>query len=317
MRRLMEVRYWFIGDEGRLRSGWRATLFFVAFLLCLNLFEITAVVVSGLIRPARTGFWGMVWSLLVGAIALLSSATLVGWACAWVFERLRFRFLGWGLRRGWLKDVALGSLIGVASLMLAAGIAAAAGGIRFSFNPSPVTAIARTVIVTLIVFVIAGAAEEALFRGYPLQTFTRAKLAWVGVVITSVAFGVAHLGNPNASKGLPFINTVIAGVWFAVAYLRTRSLWLPVGLHWSWNWTQAALLGIPVSGNERFAAAPLLHAMNSGPNWLTGGAYGIEGGLACTAALIFSTIIIWRTNLVSTAEDAPLQSGLASAPASQ
>ena len=249
-----------------------------------------------LIRPARTGFWGMVWSLLVGSIALLSSATLVGWACALVFERLRFRSLGWGLHRGWLKDVALGSLIGVASLLLAAGIAAATGGIRFSFNPSPAPAIARTVIVTLIIFVIAGAAEEALFRGYPLQTCTRAKLAWVGVVITSVTFGVAHLGNPNASKGLPFINTVIAGVWLAVGYLRTRSLWLPVGLHWSWNWTQAALLGIPVSGNERFATAPLLHAMNAGPNWLTGGAYGIEGGLACTAALVVSTLVVWRTS---------------------
>ena len=299
----MEVRQLFIDYDGHLRSGWRASFFFVAFLVCLNLLQITAVVVTSLIRPARTGFWGLAWSLLVGSIVLLSSSTLVGWACALVFERLRFRSLGWGLQRSWLKNVALGSLIGAASMLLAAGIAGATGGIRFSFNPSPATAIAKTVVVTLIVFVVAGAAEEALFRGYPLQTFTRAKLAWVGLVITSVAFGMAHLGNPNASKGLPFINTVIAGAWLAVGYLRTRSLWLPVGLHWSWNWTQAALLGIPVSGNERIAPAPLLHVMNAGPDWLTGGAYGIEGGAACTAALIFSTIVVWRTKLVSTPED--------------
>ena len=313
----MEVRRLFIDDEGRVRSGWRATFFFVAFLLVLNLFEITAVVVAWIIRPARTGFWRTVWSLLVGSIALLSAATLVGWACAWFFERLRFRSLGWGLHRGWVKDVALGSLIGVASLLLAAGIAAATGGIRFSFNPSPATAIAGTVIVTAVVFVIAGAAEEALFRGYPLHTFTRAKLAWVAVVITSVAFGVAHLGNPNASKGLPFINTVIAGVWLAVGYLRTRSMWLPVGLHWSWNWTQAALLGIPVSGGDRFEAAPLMQAMNVGPNWLTGGAYGIEGGVACTAALLVSTLVVSRAKLFSTAEDPSSQSRLASAGSSQ
>ena len=57
-------------------------------------------------------------------------------------------------------------------MLLAAGIAAATGGIRFSFNPSPGTAIAKTALMTLVVFVMAGAAEEALFRGYPLQTFT-------------------------------------------------------------------------------------------------------------------------------------------------
>ena len=299
----MEVRSFFLGEDGHLRSGWRAMFFLVAFVVCENLFEVAAAVAISFIRPVLGGLWATALSLLVGAIVLLISSTLVGWGCAVIFERLTFRSLGWGLNRAWLKNLALGSLIGAASMLLAAGIAAATGGIRFSFNQSPITAIGKTALITLVVFVLAGAAEEALFRGYPLQTFLRAKLVWVGVAVTSLAFGVAHLGNPNVSKGLPFINTVIAGVWFAVAFFRTRSMWLPVGLHWSWNWIQAALLGIPVSGNERFAPAPVLHAMNAGPNWLTGGAYGIEGGLACTLALIISTIVVWRTKLFSIAED--------------
>lgn len=313
----MEVRSIFVGDDGRLRSGWRATFFLAAFVVCENLFELAAAVATSLTRPFITGMWMTALSFLVGAIVLLSASTLVGWACAVILERLTFRSLGWVLHRGWLKNLALGSLIGAASMLLAAGIAAATGGIRFSFNPSPGTAIGKTAFMTLVVFVMAGAAEEALFRGYPLQTFTRAKLAWVGVVVTSVAFAVAHLGNPNVSKGLPFINTAIAGVWFAVAFLRTRSMWLPVGLHWSWNWIQAAFLGIPVSGNQRFASTPLLHAMNAGPNWLTGGAYGIEGGVACTVALIISTVVVWRTGLVSTSEEPSAQSKVASAASSQ
>jgi len=313
----MEIRSFFVGDDGHLRSGWRATFFLAAFLVCGKLFEAVAAILTSLTGGVRTGIWASTWPFLFGAAVLFSAATLVGWGCGAIFEELPFRALGWWPHRGWLRNVALGSLIGAASLLLAAGITAATRGIRFSFNPSPATTIGKTAIVALIVFVIAGAAEEALFRGYPLQTFARAKVAWVGVLVTSVPFAAAHLANPNVSHGFTFVNTAFAGVWLAVAYLRTRSLWFPLGLHWSWNWTQAALLGIPVSGIERIAPAPLLHAINAGPDWLTGGAYGIEGGAACTAALVISTIVVWRTKLVSTAEDLSSQSKVASVASTQ
>ena len=313
----MKVRRFFVGDDGHLRSGWRAIFFLAALSVVARLFETTAAILTLLIGGARTGIWASSWPFLVGAVVLLSSATLVGWGSGALFEKLPFRAFGWWPHRGWLRNVALGSLIGAASLLLAAGITAITRGIRFSFNPSPATTIGKTAVVALIVFVIAGAAEEALFRGYPLQTFARAKLAWVGVLVTSVPFAVAHLANPNVSRGFTFVNTVFAGVWLAVAYLRTRSLWFPLGLHWSWNWTQAALLGVPVSGIERIAPAPLLHAMNAGPDWLTGGRYGLEGGAACTAALVISTIVVWRTKLVSTAEDLPNEPKVASAAAPQ
>ena len=313
----MEVRSFFVGDDGHLRSGWRATFFLAAFLVIGQLFQAAAAILTLLSSGARTGIWASSWPFLVGAVVLLSSATLVGWGCGAVFEELPFRAFGWWPHRGWLRNVALGSLIGTASLLFAAGITAATRGIRFSFNPGPATTIGKTAVVALIVFVVAGAAEEALFRGYALQTFTRAKLAWVGVLVTSVPFAAAHLANPNVSRGFTFVNTAFAGVWLAVAYLRTRSLWFPLGLHWSWNWTQAALLGIPVSGIERIAPAPLLHAMNAGPDWLTGGAYGIEGGAACTAALVISTIVVWRTKLVSSADDPSSNSKVASAASSQ
>ena len=314
----MELRNFFVGDDGHLRSGWRATFFLAAFLVLAKLFEEAAAIFTSLTGGARTGIWASSWPFLVGAAVLLGSATLVGWGCGLVFEELPFRAFGWWPHRGWLRDVALGSLIGAASLLLAVGITAATRGIRFSFNPGSATTIGKTAVVALIVFVIGGAAEEALFRGYALQTFVRARLAWVGVLVTSVPFAAAHLLNPNVSRGFTFVNTVFAGVWLAVAYVRTRSLWFPLGLHWSWNWA-TALLGIPVSGIavERIAPAPLLHAMNAGPDWLTGGAYGIEGGAACTVALALSTIVVWRTKLVSTAEDPSSQSQVASAASSQ
>jgi hypothetical protein len=128
----------------------------------------------------------------------------------------------------------------------------------------------------------------------------------LGVLLTSVPFAAIHLQNPNVAKGFTFVNTALAGVWLAVAYLRTRSLWFPLGVHWSWNWALGSLFGLPVSGITRLAPNPLLQATDLGPVWLTGGSYGIEGGLACTIALVISTLFIWRTRLVSPQEDLKL-----------
>jgi hypothetical protein len=145
---------------------------------------------------------------------------------------------------------------------------------------------------------VAALAEEAMFRGYGLQTLSRAKLAWLGVLLTSVPFGLVHLGNPNVVPGVTFANTALAGIWLAAAYLRTRSLWLPLGVHWMWNWALGAFFGLPISG-IRLVSHPLLEGQDFGPKWLTGGSYGIEGGVACTVALIIFTAFLWRTSLVS------------------
>jgi hypothetical protein len=118
-------------------------------------------------------------------------------------------------------------------------------------------------------------------------------------MLTSIFFAWVHLSNPNVVPGFTLLNTTLAGIWLGIAYLRTRSLWLPLGIHWSWNWMMGAVLGLPVSGIENLTPAPLLRATDAGPAWLTGGTYGIEGGAACTIALLLSTVFIWRTRLVS------------------
>jgi membrane protease YdiL (CAAX protease family) len=241
------------------------------------------------------------WGFVTGHGALLISAGLAGWACGALLEELPLRALGCLPHRGWLKNLGIGSVLGIASLLLAGLLATVTRGIHFSFDRAGPQSIAATVATSALVFVFAAAAEEMFFRGYPLQTLTRAQLAWLGVLLTSVPFAAVHLKNPNVVPGFTFLNTALAGLWLAVAYLRTRSLWFPLGLHWSWNWAQASLLGLPVSGIN-LAPAPLLRAVDSGPEWLTGGAYGIEGGAACTVALLVSTLIIWRTKLISVAD---------------
>jgi membrane protease YdiL (CAAX protease family) len=232
-------------------------------------------------------------------LILLLPALAAGFICNRWLEGLPWRALGLWFHSGWWRDLIVGSLIGIASLAVAAGIATAGRGLSFTVSGRDVLLrVGQTLIFSALLFILAALAEEALFRGYPLQTLTRARLAWLAVFLTSVPFAAVHLQNPNVAAGFTFINTALAGVWLAVAYLRTRSLWFPLGVHWAWNWALGSLFGLPVSGITDLAPYPLLHGTDLGPAWLTGGSYGIEGGLACTITLIVSTLFIWRTRLV-------------------
>jgi membrane protease YdiL (CAAX protease family) len=287
----MEIEEIFLNKFGRLRSGWRLMIFaLVVFFTIAQLFQLAHSAGSIL-----EGNWGFV----VQALILLIPATVVGWACGHSLEGLPLRALGWAFKRGWFTDFLRGALFGAASLLFATAIITVSGGYSFKLNaPLMLASTGQTLLISGIIFLIAAAGEEALFRGYPLQTMTRARFAWFGIIITSLVFAWGHLGNPNVAPAFTFINTTLAGVWLAVGYLRTRNLWFPLGVHWAWNWTMGAVLGLPVSGIERLTPAPLLRAADSGPGWLTGGSYGLEGGVACTIALLLSTIFIWRTRLL-------------------
>lgn len=298
----MDTYNFFLDKEGHLRSGWRLAIFGIAFLICAQVLQVALFVAFKFMigQPYEVlinGYWG----IAAGHGSILLSGLLIGWACGRLLEELPFSALGCSPHRGWLKNFVWGSILGTASLLFAAVIAFVARGIYFRLDPVTPGAIVQTVACSLFVFVFAAAAEEILFRGYPLQTLTRAQLAWLGVFLTSVPFALVHLRNPNVVRGFTFVNTALAGIWLAVAYLRTRSLWMPLGLHWSWNWVQGSVLGLPVSGIERISPAPLLKATNAGPDWLTGGAYGIEGGAACTIALLISIVAIWQLKLFTRA----------------
>ena len=302
----MEPSDIFLNRAGRMRSGWRLIIFaFLLFFAIQLVFKLAVTVVTAIYGPAADGVLDSNWGFVLQGLVLLVPATLIGWACGKFLEDLPPRALGWTFHKGWLRDLLFGSLVGALSLLLATALAAAPGNLKFTLNaPVMFETVGRTLLSSLPVFVLAAAGEEAIFRGYPLQTTARAHLAWVGVIITSVVFSSGHLENPNAVPGFTFANTAIAGAWLAFAYLKTRSLWFPLGIHWSWNWTMGAVLGLPVSGIKSLTPFPLLRAEGFEQSaWLTGGSYGIEGGAACTIAILASILFIWRTRLVAPTEE--------------
>lgn len=274
-----------------MRSGWRALLFLMLFILMAS--------AAGVISRAVVGFLGVDAAgdrgALLGIDALVSivPVLLAGWACARYLESLPFRSLGASLSKGWAVHLLFGLALGAATLVFAVAIAVAAGGQHFELNNEATAGnIARGILISLGIFVAAAAFEEALFRGYVLQTFTRSGLAWVAIALTSAFFGLVHAGNPNATA-VSVANTVLAGIWFGIAYLKTRDLWFVFGIHLMWNWVQGAVFGIEVSGLTGIAAEPLLREIDSGPTWLTGATYGLEGGIACTIAIAASTAAIY------------------------
>jgi hypothetical protein len=290
------MRQIFINEFGRLRSGWRLLIFIGAVItLTFAIATILRVILIVIGPHARSNVTVYVAELVFRA-GLLASALGAGYICVRFLEGLPWRSLGLTFHTGWLRDLVFGFATGFAALVVA--VAIASRGLHFSLGSAGWPAIIRSMVASLVILFVAALAEEAMFRGYGLQTLTRAKLAWLGVLLTSVPFGLAHLTNPNVVRGVTFANTALAGIWLAAAYLRTRSLWLALGVHWSWNWALGWFFGLPVSGLQ-LVSNPLLQGQDNGPKWLTGGSYGIEGGVACTIALILFTAFLWKTRWLS------------------
>ena len=218
---------------------------------------------------------------------------MLGWFYGKIFEDLPFQALGIWLTKNWLKNLILGLIVGAVSIGFAALIPFFTGAIAFQSNlKAGSSPIFLTLSVTLFLFIAGAVSEETLFRGYLLQTMSRAKLFTVGMILTSVLFASVHNANPGANP-FSWLNTFLAGVWFCIAYWKTRDLWFPIGIHLAWNWVQGSILGINVSGLGDLATAPLMRSQDFGPVWLTGGSYGLEGGIACTFALVLSSLAIW------------------------
>lgn len=288
---VMDFKSIFFNEFNRLRSGWRFVICALSVFLAIPLLFAPVIKVLAVV-PAESAPSDFVL-YIIQFIVSLTAALFFGWLYGKIFEDLPFRALGAWFTRNWLKDLILGLIIGAVSISLAVLIVYLTGSLKFQFNSFQSTeAIRSTLLTTLVIFIFGAAFEEAFFRGYIFQTLSRAKLAWLAIILTSAFFASAHLNNPSANI-ISAANTALAGVWLGVAYLKTRNLWFPFGVHLTWNWFQGAIYGINVSGLEQLAPAPLLRPTDFGPTWLTGGFYGIEGGFACTIALVISTLLIY------------------------
>ena len=214
--------------------------------------------------------------LLLGLYAVLTH----------VLEQRPLGSVGFALHPRWKNELGTGLIAGSLMMLAVAGAESLLGGARFSLASGPA---GRTVLAGAILFfllMVAAADEELVFRGYPFQRLVEAGGPVFAVIAFSVLFGAAHVKNPF-HNWISTLNTAAVGVLLAVCYLRTRALWLPLGIHFSWNFVQGYVLGFPVSGMV-FPGA-VLQANIGGATWLTGGAYGPEGSILCLGVIAAGT----------------------------
>lgn len=269
--------------EGRLRSGWRILLFLVIAF---------AIQVLGssllLLLPLGSGPATMVATTAVTLVA----AVAAGIQLLRTVDRRPAGALGFHLSRSAAPELLWGLLLGAAILVAVVVPQLVFGTLELRSDPGDVASWAGTMLLGLGLLAIPAAAEEAVFRGYPFQALTEGVGPIAATVIFSGLFAAGHANNPNVGW-IAVANIFLAGVLLSFVYLRTRSLWSATGVHLGWNWAMAVGFDLPVSGLE-LVDTPLYDVAESGPDWVTGGAFGPEAGIAGTLAFGLGMLLVWR-----------------------
>ncbi len=268
-----------IGNDGLLLPIWRALGFGGVAYFSIGVVGALYVGLSGTVR----GFPGVAYYSILTAVLLFES-----WIFIRVADQRTFRTLGLWFYPGWWREALGGIGVGLLIISIVVGVMAALHAVQFVGWGWSSASMSLFLPRTAVGLALAAVLEELLFRGYGFQRLIDAMGSWGAAFASSIIFGVAHLQNPSATA-LSTINTALSGGVLAVAYLKTRGLWLPIGLHWAWNFCMGSLFSFPVSGLRLDPA--MFQVTMAGPVWLTGGSYGPEGGIVLTA--VAAGAIVW------------------------
>ena len=217
----------------------------------------------------------------MGRDATTAVHSLVALAVIFATYKLAIRRLGEPRRddlcaRGAMENLGLGLAAGLVIFGAIVGVAALAD----VYNVYGCCSTRELAMSLITIAIMPAFTEELLFRGILFRWIEDFGGSWAALVVTSALFGLAHITNPNATWFSSFAIAVEAGVLLGAAYMLTRSLWMPMGLHAAWNFTQGFIFDVPVSGLDQQG---LVEAKLSGPVLLSGGTFGLEASIIALA----------------------------------
>lgn len=271
--------------DGRLRAPWRILLFVVALFIAVALtitleaFLDSAALAAGY-RPLVSE-----WGFALGAV--IATAAMLFWV-----DNKSWDYVGLGARAARPGLLARYALLGALAIALPSLLLMAMGQLR-AVPAAPGSWWAATGL-TFANLLPAAAGEELLLRGY-IFAVLRESIGWRWTVIaTSIVFGLFHVPNPGADAESVLL-VMLAGFFLGAVLLATGSLYATIAVHFAWNWVMAAGLHTPVSGIS--VLAPDYRVVDAGPDWLTGGGWGPEGGLGAAVSMFVIVIYIYARHL--------------------
>ncbi len=295
------------------RSGKRQTHLIPAILIALGIVFVSQFFVLPVII-SHIFLYGMPENLQEGKILAggLSAFEAGLWMTAILISSFIFIYVFvaiwlwfWEGRAFWSigleKDHALikylrGLFIGLLSFSAVVGLLALMGAVSIEdSNPNlqGINALSGVLII-FIGWVIQGAAEEVLTRGWLMPSLSVRYKPWVGIGVSSLLFAFLHSLNPNLNA-MGMLNLVLFGVFAALYALKEGSLWGICAYHSIWNWAQGNFFGFQVSGSQA-AGGTLINLIETGNDLITGGGFGPEGGLVVTGVLLISILLLvfWK-----------------------
>lgn len=258
---------------GNLRNGWWVAIFFI--LLAALLFPLILISTS-------TGGDVPIWAqALIILIATVICQTL---------RRKPLTEVTGALDKAWLIQLGLGLAIGALLMLAPALVLFATGAARWTVSAQGASALFSAASLMAAVAI----AEELLFRGFIFQRLIDGLGQWWAQLIIGGLFVLTHstaLEGAGEIRYLAGLNIFIASLMFGLAFIKTRSLAMPIGIHFAANFVQGGVLGFGVSGNDEQG---FLNPVLSGPDWLTGGAFGLEASVPGLICVIAITAALWR-----------------------
>lgn len=232
--------------------------------------------------------------LPAAALSIFAASSLATAFVLRVFERAHLAQVGLGWTNQSKRHLLMGAGAGVAAGIAVMGPPLMFGLARLERLADPAAAFSPVNLLFVSVLLLFGAVgEEMMFRGYAFQIILSAIGPWATILPFAVLFGAAHSWNINTNP-VGLLNTGLWGVLLGYAFWRSGDLWLPIGLHFGWNWI-LPLFGANLSG-FRLSLSGYAISWNAHPLF-SGGEYGPEGSILTTLAAFALGYWLYRARI--------------------
>ena len=208
----------FLNKDNNIRNGWKILIFFVNFIVLL------------LLLNSSLSLFLPITDIFIGELIALISVVISTFLMMKFFEKKNFEDVGLRLRPNTIYEISFGLILGFIMITFVVVVNLTLGYYKYEFTLNQVY---PQILKALSLFLLVAFFEEILFRGYPFQRLIDGTNPIIATLIFSLVFSLAHLQNPNVNL-IALLNIFLAGVWLSTSYIKTRSLWLPISLHFSW-----------------------------------------------------------------------------------